>query len=43
VNGTTTSIAALIATPGADGISLREAVLAANADNDLRSFPLLRA
>jgi len=32
VNGTTTSIAALIATPGADGISLREAVLAANAD-----------
>lgn len=33
VNGTTTSIAALIATPGADGISLREAILAANADN----------
>jgi hypothetical protein len=32
VNGTTTSIAALIATPGADGISLREAILAANAD-----------
>jgi predicted outer membrane repeat protein len=32
VNGTATSIAALIATPGADGISLREAILAANAD-----------
>jgi parallel beta-helix repeat protein/predicted outer membrane repeat protein len=32
VNGTVTSIAALIATPGADGISLREAILAANAD-----------
>ena len=33
VNGATTSIADLIATPGADGISLREAVLAANADS----------
>lgn len=32
VNGATTSIAALIASPGADGISLREAILAANAD-----------
>ncbi|MCI0331693.1 MAG: hypothetical protein L0228_00530 [Planctomycetes bacterium] len=32
VNGSVTSIADLIATPGADGISLREAVLAANAD-----------
>src|SRR6185436_1413146 len=31
VNGTTTSIAALIASPGADGISLREALLATNA------------
>ncbi len=30
VNGDTTSIAALIATPGADGISLREAIDAAN-------------
>ena len=30
VNGTTTSIAALIAAPGADGISLREAITAAN-------------
>ena len=30
VNGITTSIAALIATPGGDGISLREAILAAN-------------
>src|SRR5262245_19759005 len=30
VNGTTTSIANLIANPGADGISLREAMLAAN-------------
>lgn len=29
-NGDTTSIAALIATPGADGISLREAIIAAN-------------
>jgi hypothetical protein len=33
VNGATTSIAALIANDGGDGISLREAVLAANADN----------
>ena len=32
VDGNVTSIAALIGTPGADGISLREAVLAANAD-----------
>jgi hypothetical protein len=32
VNGTTTSIAALISSNGGDGISLREAVLAANAD-----------
>ena len=32
VDGSTASIAALIATPGADGISLREAILAANAD-----------
>src|SRR5262245_50610893 len=32
LNGNTTSIAALIASPGADGISLREGVLAANAD-----------
>jgi hypothetical protein len=32
VNGTTSSIAELIATPGADGISLREAIQAANAD-----------
>ncbi|HEX4413394.1 MAG TPA: hypothetical protein VH107_07170, partial [Lacipirellulaceae bacterium] len=31
VNGVTTSIAALIASPGGDGISLREAILAANA------------
>ncbi len=31
VNGVTTSIVALIAMPGADGISLREAILAANA------------
>ncbi|MGL4514596.1 MAG: choice-of-anchor Q domain-containing protein [Lacipirellulaceae bacterium] len=31
VNGVTTSIAALVATPGADGISLREAILATNA------------
>jgi hypothetical protein len=30
VNGTTTSIASLIANPGADGISLREALQAAN-------------
>ncbi len=30
VNGTVTSIAALISTPGSDGISLREAILAAN-------------
>lgn len=30
VNGDTTSIAALIATPGSDGISLREAIMAAN-------------
>jgi CSLREA domain-containing protein len=30
VNGVTTSIADLIATPGADGISLREAIIAAN-------------
>ncbi len=33
VNGDTTSVAALIANPGADGISLREAILAANADS----------
>ena len=33
VNGTVTSIAALVANSGGDGISLREAVLAANADN----------
>jgi hypothetical protein len=32
VNGNTGSIAQLIATPGADGISLREAIYAANAD-----------
>ena len=32
VNGTTSSIAALIAAPGGDGISLREAILAANSD-----------
>lgn len=32
VNGDVTSIAALIGTPGADGVSLREAILAANAD-----------
>lgn len=32
VNGTVTSIAALIANPGADGISLREAIQAANTD-----------
>jgi CSLREA domain-containing protein len=32
VNGTVTSIAALVASNGGDGISLREAVLAANAD-----------
>ena len=32
VNGTTTSIAALIASNGGDGISLREAIQAANAD-----------
>ncbi|MCI0331692.1 MAG: right-handed parallel beta-helix repeat-containing protein [Planctomycetes bacterium] len=32
VDGNVTSIAALIGTPGADGISLREATLAANAD-----------
>src|SRR4051812_34508646 len=32
VNGTTTSIAALLADPGDDGISLREAVAAANND-----------
>src|SRR5262249_31762621 len=31
VNGNVTSISNLIATPGADGISLREALLAANA------------
>ena len=31
VNGDTTSIANLVATPGADGISLREAITAANA------------
>jgi hypothetical protein len=30
INGTTTSVAALIAAPGADGISLREAITAAN-------------
>ena len=33
VNGTFTSIAALVANNGGDGISLREAILAANADN----------
>jgi hypothetical protein len=33
-NGNTSSIAALIATPGADGISLREAISAANANSD---------
>ena len=33
VNGTTTSIAALIASDGGDGISLREAITAANADS----------
>jgi hypothetical protein len=33
VNGNVSSIAALIATPGADGISLREAITAANADS----------
>ncbi|MEX0726233.1 MAG: choice-of-anchor Q domain-containing protein, partial [Planctomycetaceae bacterium] len=32
VNGTTTSIAALIASDGGDGISLREAIIAANND-----------
>ena len=32
VDGDVTSIAALIGTPGADGVSLREAILAANAD-----------
>jgi hypothetical protein len=32
VNGATSSLAALIASNGGDGISLREAVLAANAD-----------
>src|SRR4029079_6790983 len=31
VNGNTTSITSLIATPGGDGISLREAIQAANA------------
>lgn len=30
VNGTTTNVAALIASPGADGISLREAIIATN-------------
>jgi hypothetical protein len=39
VNGTTTSIADLIATPGADGISLREAILAANADTTFNDPP----
>jgi Ca2+-binding RTX toxin-like protein len=38
VNGTTTSIAALISSPGADGISLREAILAANATNGANSI-----
>src|SRR5262245_40659932 len=34
VDGNTTSIAALVGSPGADGgISLREAILAANVDN----------
>ncbi|MBL8378811.1 MAG: cadherin-like domain-containing protein [Burkholderiales bacterium] len=32
INGTTTSVAALIAAPGVDGISLREAITAANND-----------
>ena len=31
INGITTSIASLISSPGADGISLREAIIAANA------------
>lgn len=40
VNGVTTSLAALIASPGADGISLREAVRAANqtAGEDVITF-----
>ena len=43
VNGNVTSIAALVANTGGDGISLREAVLAANADAaaDTLSFFLL--
>jgi hypothetical protein len=40
VDGNVASIAALVASPGADGISLREAILAANADAaaDIISF-----
>ena len=40
VNGNVSSISALIASPGADGISLREAIQAANADaaNDSINF-----
>jgi hypothetical protein len=40
VNGDTSSIAALIATPGGDGISLREAILAANATAGTDSITL---
>ncbi|BBO33143.1 beta strand repeat-containing protein [Lacipirellula parvula] len=38
VNGDTSSIAALIASPGADGISLHEAILAANATSGANSI-----
>jgi len=38
--GDTSSIAALMATPGSDGISLREAVIAANADTGLDTITL---
>ncbi len=44
VNGNVTSIANLIATPGADGISLREAIQAANTDataDDITFSPAL--
>ena len=41
VNGDTMSVAALIANPGGDGISLREAILATNADTGADTINLM--
>ncbi|MEZ6091327.1 MAG: DUF2341 domain-containing protein [Pirellulaceae bacterium] len=40
VNGDTSSVAALLASDGGDGISLREAILAANTNEDLDTLQL---